>query len=144
MGESAPPSLHGRFRQACQPRAAPPQAVVMRILAFTLTLVLAGCAATPRPAPTPARVAVPAAPREFGALIGLDANALAARLGLPRLQVREGNGTKLQFAGGSCLLDAYLYPTPTGGTPRVTHVDTRDREGRNVAQANCITMIETR
>jgi hypothetical protein len=116
----------------------------MRILSLTLMLALAGCAATPRPAPTPARPVVPAPSREFGALIGLDANALAARLGLPRLQVREGNGTKLQFAGGSCLLDAYLYPAPAGGAPRVTHVDTRDREGRSVAQANCITMIETR
>ena len=116
----------------------------MRILSLTLLLALAGCAATPKPAPTPTRAVVPAAPREFGALIGLDANALAARFGLPRLQVREGDGTKLQFAGGSCLLDAYLYPAPAGGAPRVTHVDTRDREGRNIDQANCITNIETR
>ena len=114
------------------------------ILTSALALVLAGCAATPKPAPTPERAVVPAPAREYGALIGLDANALSARFGLPRLQVREGPGTKLQFAGGSCLLDAYLYPAPGGGSPRVSHVDTRGRDGRSVDQANCITMIETR
>jgi hypothetical protein len=114
------------------------------ILTSTLLLALAGCGATPRPAPTSVGVALPAPARESGVLIGLDANALAARLGLPRLQVREGSGTKLQFAGGSCLLDAYLYPAPGGGAPRVEHVDTRGRDGRIVNQANCITMIETR
>ena len=79
---------------------------------------------------------------ERGDLIGLDASALATRFGPPRLQVREGDGTKLQFAGGSCFLDAYLYPSPA--LPRVTHVDTRNREGRPVAQAECIKMIEAR
>ena len=32
---------------------------------------------------------------------------------------REGDGTKLQFAGPDCVLDAYLYPPAGGGTPRV-------------------------
>ena len=114
------------------------------ILTSALALVLAGCAATPKPAPTPTRTVVPAPAREKGALIGLDANALSQRFGLPRLQVREGNGTKLQYAGGSCLLDAYLYPAPGGGPPRVAHVDTRNREGRAIDQDNCITMIEAR
>ena len=61
-----------------------------------------------------------------------------------RLQVREGVGTKLQFAGGACLLDAFLYPGVGGGTPHVLHVDTRSRDGRTVDQAPCIAMIETR
>ena len=106
------------------------------ILTAATLLLLAGCGTTPIPVSTPTR----AAAIERGDLIGLDANALVTRFGRPRLQVREGDGTKLQFGGGSCLLDAYLYPSP--GLPRVTHVDTRNREGRPVAQAECIRMIE--
>ena len=101
-------------------------------------LLLAGCGATPIPVSTPIR----AVATERGDLIGLDAKALATRFGQPRLQVREGDSIKLQFAGGPCLLDAYLYPSPS--LPRVTHVDTRNREGLPVAQAECIRMIEAR
>ncbi len=111
----------------------------MRTLPIAIALfVLAGCGTTPTPGPTPIR----AVATQGGDLIGLDANALVTRFGRPRLQVREGDGTKLQFAGGTCLLDAYLYPSPS--LPRVTHVDTRSREGRSVARAECIRMIEAR
>ena len=113
----------------------------MRILLTAATLLLlAGCGTTPIPV-IPATGPVASVPLQRGDLIGLDANALAIRFGRPRLQVREGDGTKLQFAGGSCLLDAYLYPSGKG-LPRVTHVDTRNREGRSVAQADCVRMIE--
>ena len=109
----------------------------MRILLTAAAVILlAGCGTTPIPVSTPTR----AAAIERGDLIGLDANALVTRFGRPRLQVREGDGTKLQFAGGLCFLDAYLYPS--AGSPRVTHVDTRNREGGAVAQAECVRMIE--
>ncbi len=114
------------------------------ILTVTALALLAGCAATPQPATPPTRAPVTSAPPQQGALIGADANMLAARFGTPRLRVREGDGTKLQFAGGTCLLDAYLYPSGANGVPRVTHVDTRNREGRNVAQADCVAMLERR
>ena len=118
----------------------------MRItITVTAALLLAGCTTTTSvPVITPDRPASVSAPAQPGGLIGLDANTLATRLGRPRLQVREGDGTKLQFAGGTCLLDAYLYPATSGGAPRVTHIDTRNREGRSVAQAGCIAMIERR
>lgn len=109
-----------------------------KILTFTALLMLAGCGTTPTPVVTPIR----AVPSERADLVGLDAAALTARFGKPRLQVREGDSTKLQFAGGTCLLDAYLYPSPS--LPRVAHVDTRDREGRPVAQGDCIRTIEAR
>ena len=52
---------------------------------------------------------------------------------------------KLQFAGKNCVLDAYLYPPAGGkGLVRVTHVDARDRAGRDVDQARCVADIETR
>ncbi len=112
------------------------------ILIATFVLALAGCGTTPIPVATPIGP-VASAPPQRGDLIGLDANELATRFGRPRLQVREGDSTKLQFAGGTCLLDAYLYPSPSGsGLARVTHVDTRNREGSTVAQADCVRMIE--
>ncbi len=106
-------------------------------------LLLAGCA-TSEPVAIPARVAAtaPQSPQR-GELIGADANMLVSRFGTPRLRVREGDGTKLQFAGGTCLLDAYLYPA-SDRVPRVTHIDTRNREGRAVSQAECVAIIERR
>jgi hypothetical protein len=112
-------------------------------LLLTAALLLAGCASSPEPVAIPARLPVASTPPERGPLIGADASTLATRFGEPRLRVREGDGTKLQFAGGACLLDAYLYPA-SDGVARVTHVDTRNRDGRNVAQAECVAMIERR
>jgi len=115
----------------------------MRIILATTLLLLAGCASSPQSVAIPARVPVASVPAERGPLIGADARLLATRFGTPRLRIREGDGTKLQFAGGTCLLDAYLYPA-SDGVARVTHVDTRDRDGRNVAQADCVAAIEER
>lgn len=73
----------------------------------------------------------------------MTANELAEHFGRPRLQIREGSGTKLQFAGPGCVLDAYLYPAPSGqGLPRVTHVDARNLQGVDVNLQNCISAIE--
>ena len=112
------------------------------ILSAAALLLLAGCAATPVPVVTPDSPVV-SAPPQRGGLIGLDATALGARLGQPRFRVREGDGTKLQFSAGSCLLDAYLYPS-SNGPPRVTHVDTRTRDGRVIDQAGCLRLFEER
>ena len=73
----------------------------------------------------------------------MTANELGQHFGRPRVQIREGDGTKLQFAGPNCILDAYLYPSPSGaGVPRVTHVDTRNSQGNPVNAQNCIASLE--
>ena len=115
------------------------------LLSAAPLFLLAGCGTTPVPVITPDRpqAGTQAAPVERGALIGLDAGGLAARLGSPRLQVREGDGIKLQYGASGCVLDAYLYPG-SGGVARVTHVDTRTRDGRAIDQASCLRMIELR
>ncbi len=117
----------------------------MRIFLIVAAVVLvAGCGTNPKPDVNPARP-VPIDRAERGDLIGLDSATLIGRFGRAQFQVREGEGIKLQFAGGTCVLDAYLYPAPSGGgAARVTHVDTRNRDGRGVAQADCIRMIEAR
>jgi len=112
----------------------------MRRLAPFAALLVAACAGTPQPAPTPA----PAAPhvRERGDLLGLAAEDLVQRFGRPSFQVREGAGLKLQFAGPSCVLDAYLYrPASGSGVERVTHVDTRRPTGEDVPQAVCLAAL---
>ena len=118
----------------------------MRILLpASAALLLAACATTPRPAPVAPAGPVVAEPVERGDLIGASANDLSRRFGPPRLTVREGVGTKLQFANEKCVIDAYLYPPASGsGAPRVTHVDTRTREGRGAEQNSCITSVELR
>ena len=63
--------------------------------------------------------------------------------GQPVLQIREGDGLKLQYRGTRCVLDAYLYPSGSGPA-RVTHVDARDREGRSVPSTACTSQLEAR
>jgi hypothetical protein len=113
-----------------------------RYLALSLTLSLAACMRAPQqppPAPTPAPVVQ--APQARSELRGLTANELVGHFGTPALQIREGNSLKLQFRGRRCVLDAYLYPQ-SGGTLRVTHVDTRSPNGSDMDQAACISALE--
>ena len=105
---------------------------------------LAACATTPTPAPVAPTRPVDTRP-QGGDLIGLTAGELGARFGQPRIQIREGDGTKLQFATKACILDAYLYPPVGGkGLVRVAHVDTRTPDGRDTDRARCMASIEQR
>jgi uncharacterized lipoprotein YajG len=114
-----------------------------RTLALSLTLLVAGCAlasheetAAPPPPVVPAQQ-----PAEQNGLIGLTAQDLVRQFGAPALQIREGNSFKLQFRNPRCVLDAYLYPSGTSGTLRVTHVDTRTPNGADMSQAACTTAL---
>lgn len=116
----------------------------MRFLApAILALVLAACTTTPkveqaRPVPV-----TPQPVRQTGGLIGLTVDELGARFGQPGFQVREGSGLKLQWSSSACVLDAYLYPPPSGGgVHRVTYVDARRPSGDPTAQASCIAALD--
>jgi hypothetical protein len=68
---------------------------------------------------------------------------VASRLGQPALQISDGGSLKLQFRGPRCVLDAYLYRGQSGeGALRVTHVDARDKDGRNVDQRTCLAELD--
>lgn len=119
----------------------------MRYLIPAALLFVAACAPRPAPEPTPVEPAAPAAAttgrHDHRTLNGMTANELIQHFGRPRLQVREGDGTKLQFMGPACVLDAYLYPGQ-GGVPRVTHMEARNFQGADVDTQNCVYAIEGR
>jgi len=112
-----------------------------RLLALAPALLVAACGGGPRPVqPPPATTPLPA---ERGDLIGLTPAELVQRFGTPALQIREGQGTKLQFRGTRCVLDAYLYPPAGGqGAERVAHVDTRVSSGADIDQRACIASLQ--
>lgn len=118
----------------------------MRRLFPVIAVLLAACASTPAPQPvaTPAPT-TPANANEHRTLTGMTAGELIQHFGRPRLQITEGTGTKLQFAGPACVLDAYLYPPGSGGgTPRVTDIEARNFQGASVNTQTCVYAIEQR
>ena len=72
-------------------------------------------------------------------VIGKDETALANLFGPPRLNVREGDVTKLQFTGEACVLDIYLYPLAPGARPSATYVAARRAsDALDVDRAACV------
>lgn len=114
------------------------------ILVLPVFLFLAGCATQQPPTPAPVQ-AQPASERARSQIIGLTAEDLVQRFGLPALQIREGDSWKLQFRSKVCVLDAYLYPPAPARTPvQVTFVDTRTPSLAAIDQAICISSLERR
>jgi len=136
-----------------------------RLLAPLLLTALSACATIPQPGGTgqrpPPRPDVqtqqppperPAPPPQIGfqvpqiqrvagleRVIQRDAATLVRQFGTPRLDVREGDMRKLQFSGGPCVLDVFLYPLQQGGEPVATWVDARrSSDGQEVDRAACV------
>lgn len=111
---------------------------------FVLLLV-AACASAPTPAPrvASARSTPTPLPRHAGLVLGQTARELEAAFGKPSSVLTEGAARRLQFAGGTCVLDAYLYPMATG-EPAVTHVDTRRPTGEDIDRAQCVAALRQR
>ena len=111
-----------------------------------LALTLGACAgpAIPRPAAPPAAPQTPTVvrPVQNNTLIGSSADAIGRRLGKPRLDVTEGAGRKLQFAGTDCILDVYFYAPRAGTNPVATHVDARTPDGRNADVNSCAQALQ--
>ena len=110
-------------------------------------VALAGCVAAPTTTPG---VAIPA-PVSYGTaglerVLGEDAATLTRLLGKPDADLIEGQGRKLQFGSGICVLDAYLYPPANNprATAVVTHVDARQPDGRPIDRASCVAALTRR
>jgi hypothetical protein len=96
------------------------------------------------PAPSAAGARVPQIQRLPGLeeVIEHDAASLVRRFGDPRLDVREGDMRKLQFAGGPCVLDVFLYPLRAGAEPVATYVEARrTSDGQEVDRAACVASL---
>lgn len=112
-----------------------------------LALALGACAgpAIPRPSIPPPAAQQPSTvvkPVQNNALIGNSADAIGRMFGKPRLDVTEGAGRKLQFAGSSCTLDVYFYAPRAGANPVATHVDARTPDGRNAEVNSCAQSLQ--
>ncbi|MES2055868.1 MAG: hypothetical protein V4564_08025 [Pseudomonadota bacterium] len=107
---------------------------------------LAGCATTGTPAPARVRPPIVPIPTTTHNVVGLEhvmgqnARGLVALFGRPGADMLEGDARKLQFASGTCVLDAYLYPKGKA-EPVVTHVDARQTDGSPVDRASCVAAL---
>ncbi|MEO6040686.1 MAG: hypothetical protein ABIP41_02185 [Croceibacterium sp.] len=73
------------------------------------------------------------------------AAALVRQFGDPRLDVREGDMRKLQFAGQVCVLDIFLYPLAQGAEPVASYVEARrSSDGQDVDKAACVQSLVKR
>lgn len=112
-----------------------------------MALTLGACAgpAIPRPS-TPSAANPPPTtvvrPVQNNALIGNSADAIGRMFGKPRLDVSEGAGRKLQFAGSNCILDVYFYAPRAGANPVATHVDARTPDGRSAEVNSCAQSLQ--
>lgn len=113
-----------------------------RYFVLSLALLLAACASAPRPPVVEAGPPPAPTPQAARGLHGLTPQELVGHFGRPALQIHEGTSMKLQFRGRRCVLDAYLYPSGSSGTLRVTHIDTRTLSGNDMDQAACILDLE--
>lgn len=111
------------------------------------TLLVAGCAgpAIPIPgqtaAPPPRPAAAPPRIVQSNSLVGHNAGMALSLFGKPRLDISEGTGRKLQFAGDPCILDVYYYAPKQGAEPVATHVDARTPDGRDANVDSCINAL---
>jgi len=112
-----------------------------------LGMGLGGCATAPNPA---TGVVPPPPPSASYSAVGLErilgqpANAVTQLFGKPDADLTEGAGRKMQFGSDICVLDAYLYAPKGGGTPVVTYVDARQRNGAPIDRASCVAALVRR
>ncbi len=101
-------------------------------------LALSACGAPQQadvaPLPTPPMASAYGPPKP---LVGLDAKRLVARLGEPRLDIRDRTVRKLQFMTGGCIVDAYLYTTARGKEPTVSFAEARWPDGKDADLSAC-------
>jgi hypothetical protein len=72
-------------------------------------------------------------------LIGLAPTELHARLGDPALRRRDAPAEIWQYRSALCVLDLFLYRD--GAVTRVTNVEVRPRDGRDIPAATCLSSL---
>lgn len=121
----------------CAAGVAPPAARVSPPAAAAHTAPSVAAPAAGRGQRTAARLNLPG----LEGVVGATAAGLVNSFGRPRLDIREGDARKLQFAGGACVLDVYLYPPARGGEPQADYVEARLWDGRDTDRAGCVAAL---
>ena len=146
---AAPPPRHGPAHPPAKPKGSPKPAAHKA----PAKPAPPKPAANAMPAPLPRWIDLPRAtgplPPPSAAVVpgvtGLGVAALIAQFGPPRLNQREGDVRKLQFAGKPCVLDIYLYPPSAGAAPVASYIDARrPSDGREVERAPCVAALKKR
>ena len=115
---------------------------VVRRLAQASVLAAAACAGDDSAAPQPALVSrTPAPDIRPQQLMGLDRDQLAALLGPADFTRDDGPAEIWQFRDPDCLLDVFLYLSPTSGDYRVEHVEARNRSLAGAAEPACVAAL---
>jgi hypothetical protein len=97
-----------------------------------------------RPGVQQATTTSPAAPETAHSqdLVGLGPDELQHLFGHPQM-VRDETGAEVwQYRVDACVLDLYLYPQESAGTPlRVTYLEARDRSAASLAADPCVNAL---
>ncbi len=76
-----------------------------------------------------------------GDMLGRTEKSLRAQYGDPRLDIREGEGRKMQYLTKKCVVDIYLFPPSAGKEAQVVHIDARDDAGRDLDRDGCVQQL---
>jgi hypothetical protein len=117
-----------------------------KILAGSMFLALAGCAAQPRPPAPPVPVSAPTVPipsapprGEPPSFTGIDAARLRALAGAPVLARKDGATEMWRYDAGSCRVFFFL----TGAPAKVQHVETMPRGKDGAADPECLSVLQS-
>ncbi|HWA45145.1 MAG TPA: hypothetical protein VHA10_18135 [Hypericibacter adhaerens] len=128
---------------ACAARTLPPSASATPA---ATPAPAAADASSPAPAVQQATATTPAATESSDAkdLVGLGPDELQHLFGHPQLVRNETGAEVWQYRAQACVLDLYLYPQESEGTPlRVTYLEARDRSAASLATAPCVSALMT-
>ncbi len=112
---------------------APVIAVLLAVL-----LSIAGCAGDDDSADPTGFLSGAGNSADAGRLLGLEASEVTGMLGPADFRRADGPAEILQYRGGTCVLDLYLYRDDATGQFRVKYIEARDRSFASIAPDVCL------
>ncbi|MGH6881953.1 MAG: hypothetical protein ACREFM_13650 [Hypericibacter sp.] len=128
---------------ACASRTLPPSASAAPA---TTSVSTSSSNTVTTPAVQPATATAPAATGNTQSkdLMGMGPDELQHLFGHPQLVRNETGAEVWQYRAQACVLDLYLYPQESAGTPlRVTYLEARDRSAASLATDPCVSALMT-
>ncbi len=106
--------------------------------AVAVLLALAGCAGDDGGS---GRISGTGYGGDAGGLIGLETSEVTRLLGPADFRRADGPAQILQYRGGTCVLDLYLYREPGSARFVVTHVEARNQSFASIAPDACLSNV---